>query len=162
MEQYTLQSYFKSLCNSFYIAYAEKKRLEKKLEEADLTVGEKALKEAEKARLKDSVFEINKKYYEQESAVGEWAERLINLESMLWKDLVRISRNKQKIIVTSKEEVYAIMYVYAKDAAVPRVLNIEEQYLMSFPKDDKLCSSFLTVYLGGDEGKIKKFCKENI
>jgi len=34
MEQYELQSYFKSLCNSFYIAYEQVKRLEK--EEDDL------------------------------------------------------------------------------------------------------------------------------
>ena len=43
MKRDTLQSYFKSLCNSFYIAYAEVKRLEKELEEVDSTVEEKNL-----------------------------------------------------------------------------------------------------------------------
>lgn len=43
MKQDTLQSYFKSLCNSFYIAYAEVKRLEEELEKADSTVEEENL-----------------------------------------------------------------------------------------------------------------------
>ncbi len=191
MELYTLQSYFKSLCNSFYIAYAEKKRLEEKLKEADLTNEKKTLKEVEKVleimkdsestahryicfecteqelkkekeKFEETILKKSNRFFEMESERREWAERLGILESMLWKDLVKISRSYQKIIVTSKKEVYAIMYVYAKEATVLRVLNIEEQYLIDFPKDDKLCSSFLTIYLDGDKEKMIKFCKENI
>ena len=37
MEQEVLQSYFESLCNSFYIAYEQVKRLEKEMDELDIT-----------------------------------------------------------------------------------------------------------------------------
>ena len=48
MDRYTLQSYFKSLCNSFYIAYAEVKRLEKECDETDSTSEVETLEAIEK------------------------------------------------------------------------------------------------------------------
>lgn len=190
MEQYKLQSYFKGLCNSFYIAYLEVKRLEKEIEEIDPTGERENAKcvskvlerirdktnlvhkyisfkytepelEAEKERLEEAIYQKVKKSNELEEELKNWGERLKSLQKEIYKVLSQISNNKQTIIVTSKEEVYALMYTYYRESVI-RVLNTKEPYLISFPKDNKICYGFLEVYLSGNEEKIEEFCKKNI
>lgn len=190
MEQYTIQSYFKSLCNSFYIAYAEVKRLERESKETDsrpevetLEAIEKVLAtmkntedpahkyiyfkyteaelEKEKARLDEIVLYKDQKSKSLGKEINVWSERLWNLKNTIFKVLSQISSNNQKIIVTTKEEVYALMFVYRSEGLI-NVLNTEEQYLTSFPKEDKVCSSFLEFYLTDNKKEMKKFCSENI
>lgn len=190
MNGYTLQSYFKSLCNSFYIAYAEVKRLERELEEVDSTVEEENLKkvkevltamkdtespihkyisfkhteaelEAEKTELELIIHQKDKKSKVIEKNLKVWEEWMCNLEKQIYEVLLQIKREKQTIIVTSKEEVYALMFVYRSKELIA-VLNIEEQYLVPFPKSDKVCCDFLKIYLTENVRKMEEFCKENI
>ena len=84
-----------------------------------------------------------------------------DLREQIYRTLLQIKREKQTIIVTSKEEVYALMFIYRKEGLID-VLKIEEEYLTSFPKSDKVCSNFLEIYLSKNAERIKKFCKENI
>lgn len=190
MNVYTLQSYFKSLCDSFYIAYAEVKRLEIGLEEVDSTVEEETLEkvkevltamedtespihkyinfkhtelemEEEKARLEAIINQKN----EKSESIGEekkvWSKWMWNLKEQIYRALLQISREKQTIIITSKEEIYALMFVYRSEGTI-RVLNTKEEYLISYPKNDKICYDFLENYLGGNEKKMKEFYEENI
>lgn len=194
MNGYTLQSYFKSLCNSFYIAYAEVKRLERELEEVDSTVEEENLKkvkevltamkdtespihkyisfkhteaeleaelEAEKAELEQIIDQKDKK---RKNMLGEkkaWAEWMWYSKDEIFRVLLQIEREKQTIIVTSKEEVYALMFAYRSEGLIP-ILNTKEQYLEPFPNSDKVCCDFLKIYLSENEEKMKKFCEENV
>lgn len=190
MKQDTLQSYFKSLCNSFYIAYAEVKRLEEELEKADSTVEEKNLEkvkevltamedtespihkyinfkhtelemEEEKARLEAIINQKN----EKSESIGEekivWARWMWDSRGQIYRTLLQIKREKQTIIVTSKEEVYALMFIYREEGTI-NVLEIKEKYLTSFPKNDKVCSNFLEIYLSKNEERMKEFCLENV
>lgn len=140
MNQYDLQSYFKSLCNSFYIAYEHVKRIEKE-EDAltndyngeDLEMVNNLLKisvaestqnkyitykysreelEKEKERLEAEKQEFNMKIEELDSICGYWSDKM-------WKDLEAIKsviytiKNKGfSIIVTTKAEIYALILFY--------------------------------------------------
>lgn len=190
MEQDTLQSYFKSLCNSFYIAYAEVKRLERELEEVDSTSDKESLEcvrkvlevvkdkdnlahkwmnfkstepelEAEKAELEQIIDQkdLKSKIMKEENAF--WFELMGNLRDEIWRVLLQIERENKTVIVTSKEEVYALMFVYRSEGLIP-VLNTEEQYLTAFPKSNKIYCNFLEIYLSKNEEKMKKFCEENV
>ena len=190
MEQDTLQSYFKSLCNSFYIAYAEVKRLERELEEVDSTSDKESLEcvkkvlevvkdkdnlahkwmnfkstepelEAEKAELEQIIDQkdLKSKIMNEENAF--WSEWMWHLEDEIWRVLLQIEMENKMVIVTSKEEVYALMFVYRSERLIS-ILNTEEQYLEPFPKSDKVCCDFLKIYLSKNEEKMKEFCKENI
>lgn len=190
MKQYTLQSYFKSLCNSFYIAYVEVKRLERELKEADSTVEKENLEnvkevlkimkdtespihkyinfkstepelEAEKVRLEQIIHQKDEKRKNMNEENSFWSEWMWHLENEIWRVLLKIERMEKTIIVTSKEEVYALMFVYRSEGLIP-ILNTKEQYLESFPKNNKVCSNFLKVYLSENEEKMKKFCEENV
>lgn len=190
MNGYTLQSYFKSLCNSFYIVYVEVKRLERELEEVDSTVEEENLKkvkevltamkdtespihkyisfkhteaelEAEKAELEQIIDQkdLESKNMNEEKAF--WSEWMWHLENEIWRVLLQIERMEKTIIVTSKEEVYALMFVYRSERLIS-ILNTKEQYLEPFPKSDKVCCDFLKIYLTENVRKMEEFCKENI
>ena len=190
MKQYTLQSYFKSLCNSFYIAYVEVKRLERELEEVDSIVEKENLEkveevltamrdtenplhkyisfknteeelEAEKARLEQIIDQRDLKSKIMNEENEFWSEWMWHLENGIWRVLLDIRRMEKTIIVTSKEEVYALMFVYRSEGIIP-VLNTKEQFLTSFPKNNKVCRNFLKVYLSENEEEMKKFCEENI
>ena len=84
-----------------------------------------------------------------------------DLRRQIYITLLQIKREKQTIIVTSKEEVYALMLIYREEGLI-NVLEIKEEYLTSFPKNDKVCSNFLEIYLSKNEERMKEFCKENI
>lgn len=190
MKQDALQSYFKSLCNSFYIAYAEVKRLEKELQEADSTVEEENLEkvkevltamrdtespihkyisfknteeelETEKAELELIIHQKDEKTKNIEEEKNPWSKWMRDLREQIYRTLLQIKREKQTIIVTSKEEVYALMLIYRKEGLID-VLKIEEEYLTAFPKSDKVCSNFLEIYLSKNTERMKEFCKENI
>lgn len=190
MKQDTLQSYFKSLCNSFYIAYAEVKRLEEELEKVDSTVEEKNLEkvkevltamrdtespiykyisfkytetelELEKAELELIIHQKYEKIKNIEEEKSPWSKWMWDLRGQIYRTLLQIKREKQTIIVTSKEEVYALMLIYREEGLI-NVLEIKEEYLTSFPKNDKVCSNFLEIYLSKNEERMKEFCKENI
>lgn len=190
MNGYTLQSYFKSLCNSFYIAYAEVKRLEKECDETDSTSEVETLEaiekvlatmkntensihkyinfkhtelemEAEKARLEAIIHQKDEKSEVILEEKKVWSNWMWELKEQIYRALLQISREKQTIIITSKEEIYALMFVYRSEGTI-RVLNTKEEYLTTYPRNDKICCDFLETYLSKNEERMKEFCKEDI
>lgn len=185
MDQYTLQSYFKSLCNSFYIAYKQVKRLEGQQEKLDREspkeelkiVGQllkisateeiqekyiskkysqKQLKE-KKEMLEISMNEYEKKTKELEISEEYWLKKLWDNVHEIKKILSTMQEKGFTIIVTSKEEVLAFMALFEeKSMKKYRVINIEEQYLKSFPADGKMYEEFFAAYCLEDESQMQK------
>lgn len=128
ISQYDLQSYFKSLCNSFYIAYEHVKRLEK----------EQKRIEAEGQEFK----RIKGKLEELERTLGYWEDNMWAdfrpIESVLYK----IKNNGFSIIVTTKEEIYALImfYNFYKVKDFP-IINIK-----ACPTGEQLYDDFILEY----------------
>lgn len=53
------------------------------------------------------------------------------------------------------------MLIYREEGSI-NVLEIKEEYLTSFPKNDKVCNNFLEIYLSKNEERMKEFCLENV
>lgn len=141
MNQYDLQSYFKSLCNSFYIAYEQVKRSEK--EEDDLTesYNEEDLEmvnnlleisvadstqnkyitykysreelEKEKERLQAEEQEFDGKIEELDKIRVYWVEHMQKIYEEIKSVINTIKYNGFSIIVTTKAEVYVLIHFYS-------------------------------------------------
>lgn len=190
MNQYTLQSYFKSVCNSFYIAYEQVKRLEKLEEELESTCPDEELKMVKRClkvyeseeewqqkyiMQKYSKEELEKRKEELEQAKNEYDEKCKELKrpkdfwaELLWKNikdieaiLFKIIRNKFSVIVTSKEEIIALM-AFFRDNSVGRyrIINKDEQCLKSFPTGKKMYEEFFSAYCLCDNEEMEKVIKK--
>lgn len=190
MDQYTLQSYFKSLCNSFYIAYIQVKRLEEKEEELEgscpyeeLEFVEKLLKisvpeglEQKYMAPKYSKEELEKRKEELEQAKKEYDEKYKELNwairfwnAFLWGKegkniaflLEEIKKRYFSVIVTSKEEVIALMAFFREHSIEEyRIINTDEQYLKSFPTGEKMYEEFLAAYRSENDDEMNKVIKK--
>lgn len=175
MNQYDLQSYFESLCNSFYIAYEHVKRLEK--EEDDLTesYNEEDLETVKKLlEITDSITTPNnyftlkfpreelleiKERLEKEQQ--EYETKIEELEKIhrywsdnMWQDfeaikstIYQIKDNGFSIIVTTKAEIYALIrfYYICKVKDYP-IINMDEETIKSFPCVEELSDDFIFAY----------------
>lgn len=187
MNQYDLQSYFKSLCNSFYIAYEQVKRLEKEEDalsenynEEDLEMVKNLLDisvadstqnkyitykysreelEKEKERLEAKEQEFGRKIKELGEIRSYWA-------TNMWQDfediknvLYKIKDNGFSIIVTTKAEIYALIrfYYYCNVKNYP-IINMDEQCRQAFPTGEELYDDFLLAY----KEALDKNGRENI
>lgn len=175
MNQYDLQSYFKSLCNSLYIAYEQVKRLEKEEEaltnnynEEDLEMVNNLLEisvadstqnkyitykysyeelEKEKERLEAEEQEFDRKTEELEKIRSYWSDNM-------WKDfeaiksvLYTIKDNGFSIIVTTKAEIYALIRFYCTcNVKDYPIINMEEEYRQVFPTVEELSDDFIFAY----------------
>lgn len=176
MEQYELQSYFKSLCNSFYIAYQQEKRLKKERDEInfedkteDLEMIDYLLNcniqenvqnryistkysqeelQREKERLEALEEEYEREYNEWEDKIHEWQWKKRRIADEIERIVEEIAEKKYTVIVTSEAEIYALMYFYASNHSVEKypIINREEQYLKLFPKGNAVYIDFLTAY----------------
>ena len=185
MDEYTLQSYFKSLCNSCYIAYKQLVRLEEEMDELNSTCPDEEL-EMVKSCLqvykseewqqkyimqKYSKEELEKRKEELELAEKEYDEKCEKLDrpkqiwsNLFWKNvkniaeiLAIIKENYFSIIVTSKEEVIALMAFFKDhDLSNYRIINTDEQYLRSFPTGEKMYEDFYAAYCLNDDDEMKK------
>lgn len=190
MDQYTMQSYFKSLCNSFYIAYIQLKRLEKLEEELksscpneELEMVERCLKVYELEEWqqkyitqKYSKEELEKRKEELELAKKEYDEKCKELQEaewlgdeLLWEKigknitfvLKQIKEKNFSIIVTSKEEIIALMaFFMIHDLRIYQIINIDERYLKSFPTGEKMYEDFYAAYCLVDDDEMKKVIKK--
>lgn len=191
MDQYTLQSYFKSICNSFYIAYIQVKRLEKLEDELESICPENEL-ELVKNLLKISVPEelqqkymsskyskeelLEKRKEELELAKKEYDEKCKELQDpkwlwneLLWKTagrsitilLKQIKEEDFSVIVTSKEEIIALM-AFFRGVSVEeyRIINTDEQCLKSFPTGEKMYEEFFSAYCLCDNKEMEKVIKK--
>lgn len=139
MNGYELQSYFKSLCSSFYIAYDQAKRLEEQRESLEIN---NQLKDEERQELKelirnwlhykwkcfDSIVDFIKKatMYEEEGKIDKFS-----------------------IIITTKEEIYALICFYSSSnncVADYPIVNTEEEYRKVFSTKEKVCEYFFKAY----------------
>lgn len=175
MNQYDLQSYFKSLCNSFYIAYEHVKRLKKEekdlinsyneedLEivkgllgiEACITVPNKYVTlaysyeklEKEKERLEAEEQEFERKIEEIGKIRSFWSDNM-------WKDIEAIKSVIYKmtdegysIIVTTKEEIYALVWFYYCHSVKDfPIINMDEEGRQAFPNIEELSDDFIFAY----------------
>lgn len=190
MEQEVLQSYFESVCNSFYIAYKQVRRLEKLEEELESTCPDEELKMVKRClkvyeseeewqqkyiMQKYSKEELEKRKEELEQAKNEYDEKCKKLQGLrdfwaelFWKNvkdieaiLFKIIRNKFSIIITSKEEIIALM-AFFRDNSVGRyrIINTDEQCLKSFPTGEKMYGEFLSAYRSENADEMEKVIKK--
>lgn len=114
---YVLQSYFKSLCKSYYIAYKQVKRLEK---EADW-------KNVEKYNFWKQM--LQKCTEERDFLINEMKDSNI------------------QIIVTTIEEIFTLLEFYTNESFhVYNIINVDEYALKAFPKEEELYEEFLNAY----------------
>lgn len=157
MGQYELQSYFKSICDSFYIAYQQVRRLEREIEELEKTSKEQELELLEKMKpfyeVEDKEFqkyislrcskeelesekerleEFQKKYRQKLAKLNEicnaWVDLMIEDRRRIESIVEEIKGNKYSIIITSKAQIYALMDFY-KYYPVKRFPIINEEEL---------------------------------
>lgn len=204
MNQYDLQSYFKSLCNSFYIAYEQVKRLEKEEDdlaenynendletvkgllgiEAYISIPNKYITlaysreelEKEKERLEAEQQEYERKSDELDNIHRFWAKTMWNTHNVISnfiKSIIRYEKdneekdkdNKFSVIVTTKQEVYALIAFYSNNSVEEYpIVNMKEEYRKIFPTGEQVYEDFLKAYdfdywadaKGVEEGEMKE------
>lgn len=188
MNQYALQSYFESVCKSFYIAYEQVKRLEKEREEIEKIALHEDQQKIEELTFEISVLEeqlqnFTQRYSKEE--LKEKEEQLVILrreyakvcdrvnKNMYWDNLLRgktveiwdilksMYRNGFKVIVTKKEEIFPLISFFRSwSLETYRIINIEETHLKSFPAGHKMYEEFLAAYCQKDETKMEEIYEE--
>lgn len=190
MEQEVLQSYFKSLCNSFYIAYSQVKRLEKEMDELDSTCPDEELKTVksclkvyeleewqqkyivqkyskEELEKRKEELELAKKEYDGKFKELEWTYMFWN--NSLWEGGVKnifrllgtIKDYNFSIIVTNREEIIALMAFFRERSVKKyRIINTDKEYLKSFPTGEKMYEDFFTAYCLADDDEMEKVIKK--
>ncbi|MCI8361718.1 MAG: hypothetical protein HFJ41_00915 [Clostridia bacterium] len=171
MNPYDLQSYFKSLCNSFYIAYEQVKRLEKEEDdlresynEEDLEMVNNLLKisVADSTQNKYIIYKNSREELEEEKERLQVEEQKIEelgkirgyWANHMWQDfeaiksvIYTIKDNGFSIIVTTKAEIYALIrFYYSCDVKNYPIINIEEEYREVFPNGEELYDDFIFAY----------------
>lgn len=189
MDGYAMQSYFKELSNAYYIAYQQMKRLVKEidqLEELDVT---EEIQIIEKLQSMDITSEITKQYLsvnfsEQKLAdikkelvkqqkdyearetnlnreYTDWRHRKENLDDMIREVIKTIKENDFRIIVTSKEQIIALIGFFSRELVEHyKVINVEEEFLQSFPTKEKYCQEFFEAYCLEDNDAMEKLHKK--
>ncbi len=120
MNQYDLQRYFKSLCNSFYIAYEQVRRSEKEYYREDEELGQ---------------------------TFDYWLNNMQEDFEALKSVLYTIKDNDFSIIVTTKAEIYALIkFYYTHTVKSYPIINMEEEYIQAFPRIEELSDDFIIAY----------------
>lgn len=175
LNEYELQSYFKSLCNSFYIAYSKVKRLEEEKKNLQSGYDEESLEIVkslieleswvtipnkyvtleysreellkEKERLEAEEQEYEKKSKELMKTLRIWSDNMWKEYQAIARILYMIRDNKFHVIVTTKQEIYALILFYAnyRVEACP-IININEECRKIFPTGEKIYDDFLYAY----------------
>lgn len=189
MNQKELQSYFTSLCKSFYIAYRQVKRLEKEKDELEETgpqdelevinqllgmpdedpywqkyVTQNCSKEELKARkeeLEKSLEEYEEKKKKLEYVRSEWGRNYNKMVKAIEVLIITINDNELSITISSKEEITALMYFFREhNVSDYKVINTDEKSLKSFPAGKKKYQEFYQAYCLKDYEEMKKVCRK--
>ena len=136
MDKYELQSYFEQLCDIYYAARMNAKRVG--VEEGQAT--------------NDS----------DEYWVQYWNTRAWNEFVEISSHITLMVRNRCQIIVTKKQEAFALIYYSAREyPSWQNVLNTEEVHLIDYP-DDEMSKEYFEAYKAQDINKMKelrdKYC----
>lgn len=175
MDQYTLQSYFTSLCDAYYIAYSKKNRILKEDEELKKTDKTAEIKVVEQLKELDITDEIKNRYFSEhfsQEELGKIQKRLqeeqeeykkkkdkINkdysylrqqiagLEKQIVETVKEVEENGYTVIITSKKQIIPLISLFYKtEISGTRVINMEEEFLKLYPIGDKLCEEFFKAY----------------
>lgn len=154
MNQYDLQSYFKSLCNSFYIAYEQVKRLGKELDILRHAYNEREYYNKEELEKNKERLEIEEQEYKVKSKeLGKvlriWLDRISKMYQEIVSTISIIRNNKFSIIITTKEEIYALMCFYSRwcqPVTEYPIVNMEEEFRQVFPTGEKVYEDFRYAY----------------
>ncbi len=154
MSQYDLQSYFKSLCNSFYIAYEQVKRLGKELNilrhvynEREYYNKEELEKNKERLEIEEQEYKVKSK--ELSKVYNIWTNRISKIYLEIMSTILIIKDNKFSIIITTKEEIYALMCFYSRwcqSVTEYPIVNMEEEFRQVFPTGEQVYEDFLYAY----------------
>ncbi len=188
MNEYTLQSYFKSLCKSFSIAYHQLKRLEEqedKLQEAspyeEIEVVESLLKFLEldipeelknkyvEKKVSEEVLRRRQKELKEAAILYKKEKQTLEEQRKFWAEhMWKIQEEAQNLISAIHKRGFSIIVTEKEEILVfmsvfrkkvKDVINTEEEYLKIFPKGEK-CEEFLRVYLTKEKEKIKAVCEK--
>ena len=175
MDQYTMQSYFTSLCDAYYIAYLKRrwvlkeneelKKMDKtkeidvigKLKELDLTDEIKSkyfLETFSKEKLGEIQKKLQKeqeKYKKKKETINKeisyWRQQMAGLEKQIVETIKLIEENEYHIIITSKKQIIPLIALFYKtEISGSRVLNMEEEFLRLYPVGDIICEEFFRAY----------------
>lgn len=185
MDKKALQSYFKSLCDSFYIAYKQVKRLEKQQDEleetepcSELEIVNKLLEMIDenehwnkyitqnfsedglrkrKDELEQALEEYKNKSNELECKLKKWVVNYKKIAEAIALAITTIEDNDCSIIVTSEKEVIALMNFFSgKGVENHRVINNEEENVKLFPSGNEMCNEFYAAYVLCDDEKMQE------
>lgn len=187
LEREILQSYFGSVCKSFYIAYTQVKRLEAKRDELeekypkeelevvnillDNSIPESLRKEIglcsdEELKEKKKEYELLEKEYKQKSKDFYEQERFWG--SQLWdksdKQIENIILEMKEqgffIIVTNQAQIIALMAHFKSERLEDnKIIDVSEDALSLFPKDE-MSREFLKAYLSQKDDEMEKVIKK--
>lgn len=121
MDTYNVQSYFKSLCKSYYLAYEQFKRFENDKQSNDYMF---------------------------------WRARVNACQNEIKMVIEEMAMNKILIIISTKEEVFALIYFFAKyvhsayEYLKYDFINIGMTAKAAYPMEDELCKDFWEQYRG--------------
>lgn len=189
IKQKELQRYFKSLCKSFYIVYKQVKRLENEEDELgknypkdEIDVIDTVLEmldeekdfqkyitcnsskeelQARKEELEQSLEKYKKKEKELENEKCEWSHNYGEIVTAIETVIRTIADNESSIIVSSKEEITALMYFFRRYSVREyRVINTERENYKLFPRDKEEYLKFYQAYCLEDDEEMKKVCRK--
>lgn len=171
MEQDELQSYFKSLCDSFYIADQQEDRLdkEKRKKECDedlemidfllyCTIAKEvqnkyiSLKYSRKELRKERkrLEKIQQEYNVLSNKCSMWGRKKYRTLDEIVKIVTEIRNRNYSVIITSEAELHALIYFYATHSVREYpIINVDEQCMKDFPKENAMYTDFLAAY--GDD-----------
>ena len=143
MNQYNIQSYFKSLCKTYCIARGQLKRTKKEM--ADLG----------KEYLTAEEFSGANKQFERDKSF--WSRTINNLSEEIERVIFTLTYNEQSIIVTTEEEIIALTtFFYVNGISKFKVINMDEKYLDLLPSGKEFHIAFLEAYSDEDEKAMDK------
>lgn len=142
MNMYELQSYFKSLCRSFYIAYDQAKRLEKQRESLEI---KNQLNDEEQQELKELKEIIHNWLYYKWKCFDSIVDFI--KKATMCEEEGKI--DKFSIIITTKEEIYALICFYSSIMYCVedyQIVNMEEEHRNAFSSKEKVYEDFFKAY----------------
>jgi len=190
IDQKELQSYFTSLCKSFYIVYKQVKRLEKEEEEEELKktdlqgelevinqllempdeapywqkyVTKNCSKEelhARKEELEKELDEYYKKGKKLKYVKKEWQRNYNNMTKAIEELIITIEDNELSITVSSKEEITALMYFYSAYTLSNHKIINTDEKSLKSFPKGKKYQEFYKAYCLEDDVELKKICRK--
>lgn len=126
-----IESYFRNLCNSYYIAYQNLKRLKEEKKELEGTTSQK---------YKDKESEVTYQQY-------FWSKRLEKMSQEIKNVIREIDQEGVSFVVTSKAEVIVLIAFYQYSTVKSyRIINTKKKQVKAFKGNKKIYKKFLEAY----------------